>query len=164
MIGNDVIDLELAKKENNWQRKGFLDKIFTRNEQELIQKSKNPEIMVWNLWSRKEAAYKIWNRETGIHKYNPIKFECFDLDSKDGKVVFETTIYYTRTEISYKFIHTIAVSDIKNLNQVKYLRNDTIILKKNKIPSYLEIKTNQLKPLSKSNYGSFEYIVALNDA
>ncbi len=28
MIGNDIVDLALAKKENNCQRKGFLDKIF----------------------------------------------------------------------------------------------------------------------------------------
>ena len=37
MIGNDVVDLELAKKESNWQRRGFLSKIFTKNEQRLIR-------------------------------------------------------------------------------------------------------------------------------
>ena len=48
MIGNDVVDLALAKIESNWQRKGFLNKIFTENEKILIQKSKNQELMVWN--------------------------------------------------------------------------------------------------------------------
>ena len=33
MIGNDIIDLDVAKTESNWKRKGFLDKIFTANEQ-----------------------------------------------------------------------------------------------------------------------------------
>jgi hypothetical protein len=32
-----------------------LDKIFTQNEQLLIATAENPDIMVWNLWSRKEA-------------------------------------------------------------------------------------------------------------
>ncbi len=49
MIGNDVIDLELAKKESNWKRKGFLTKLFTSFEQELIAKATNQEEMVWML-------------------------------------------------------------------------------------------------------------------
>jgi hypothetical protein len=32
--------------------------------------------MVWNLWSRKEAAYKIYNRETGIRGYFPLQIAC----------------------------------------------------------------------------------------
>ncbi len=59
MIGNDVVDLALAKVESNWQRKGYLDKLFTTKEQNLIFCSENPTIMVWILWSRKEAVYKI---------------------------------------------------------------------------------------------------------
>ena len=77
MIGNDIVDLALAKKESNWQRNRFLDKIFTKNEQQIILNDANPEIMVWNLWSRKEAAYKIYNRETGIRGFFPLQLECF---------------------------------------------------------------------------------------
>ena len=64
MIGNDIVDLALTRKENNWKRNGFLDKIFTVKEQILITNSENPEFTVWNLWSRKEATYKIINRQT----------------------------------------------------------------------------------------------------
>ena len=56
MIGNDIVDLALAEKESNWKRKGFIDKIFTPQEQSLIKTSINQEIIIWNLWSRKEAA------------------------------------------------------------------------------------------------------------
>ena len=35
-IGNDIVDLNLAKTESNWQRKGFLEKQFTQKEQEEI--------------------------------------------------------------------------------------------------------------------------------
>ena len=31
-IGNDIIDLKLAKTQSNWQRKGFLEKQFTQKE------------------------------------------------------------------------------------------------------------------------------------
>ena len=30
MIGNDVIDLQQSRQESNWQRKGFLEKLFTQ--------------------------------------------------------------------------------------------------------------------------------------
>ena len=46
MIGNDIVDLALAKKESNWKRKGYLDKIFTVSEQLLLQKSTNQELAV----------------------------------------------------------------------------------------------------------------------
>ena len=39
MIGNDIVDLALAQKESNWKRKGFLDKIFTLQEQLFINLS-----------------------------------------------------------------------------------------------------------------------------
>ena len=36
MIGNDIVDLKLAKNQSNWQRKGFLEKQFTEEEQKTI--------------------------------------------------------------------------------------------------------------------------------
>ncbi len=161
MIGNDVVDLELAKTENNWQRKGFLDKIFSKNEQILIQKSKNQEIAVWNLWSRKEATYKIWNRETGIRKYNPIQFECLDLDTEIGKVIYDSINYYTKTEISNKFIYTIAVSNIDNFSNIKTLENSVKIEKLNGIPFYIN-ENQEIKPISKTHHGRFERVITIN--
>jgi phosphopantetheinyl transferase (holo-ACP synthase) len=160
MIGNDVVDLVLSRIESNWQRKGFLNKIFTKNEQILIQNSENQEIAIWNLWSRKEAAYKIWNRETGIRKYNPVQFECFDLDSKIGKVQFKSTIYFTKTEVSPDFIHSIAVSKKQNFTRIKTLKNSITIEKQNGIPFY--INDNQvIEFISKTHHGRFEIIVGL---
>ena len=89
MIGNDIIDLALALKESNWKRKGFLDKIFTKNEQLLILNTQNPEVMVWNLWSRKEAAYKIYNRQTGIRGYFPLQLECFNMEIIDEVILVD---------------------------------------------------------------------------
>jgi phosphopantetheinyl transferase (holo-ACP synthase) len=160
MIGNDVVDLQLSQIESNWQRKGFSDKIFTKNEQILIQNSENQEIAIWNLWSRKEAAYKIWNRETGIRKYNPIKFECCNLDSEIGKVQFESTTYYTKTEISKDFIYSIAVSNKESFCKIETLDDNIILEKQNGIP-YFRNEKQEIKSVSKTHHGRFERTICL---
>ena len=60
MIGTDIIDIVEAKKTSNWERPRFLEKLFTSNEQQLIHNSENKFVMVWRLWSMKEAAYKLY--------------------------------------------------------------------------------------------------------
>jgi hypothetical protein len=71
VIGNDIVDLALARKESNWKRMDFR-KNFHCQEQLLISNAENPEIMVWNLWG-KEAAYinsTIDKLELGIYTNN----------------------------------------------------------------------------------------------
>ncbi len=160
MIGNDVIDLELSRIESNWQRKGFLGKIFTEKEQILIQNSENQEITVWNFWSRKEAAYKIWNLETGIRKYNPIQFECLDVNLEIGKVQFDSKMYYTKTQIYQNFIYTIAVSNKEDFCKIQTLDNSIKIEKQNGIPFYRN-KNLEFKPISITHHGQYQFIVGL---
>lgn len=115
MIGNDIVDLHLAKKESNWNRNGFLDKIYTKNEQKLILAAENPDLSVWNLWSRKEAAYKIYNRSTRIRAFNPTKLECLDVSIDEnesfGIVQLDDFIYLTKTTVNADFINSIAFVD-----------------------------------------------------
>jgi phosphopantetheinyl transferase (holo-ACP synthase) len=163
MIGNDIVDLALAQKESHWQRKGFLDKIFTENEQFLISNAEIPEVMVWNLWSRKEAAYKIYNRQTQIRGYFPLQIECFDLEIIDGfifgKVVLKDQIYYTKTAINPEFIHTIAVENTQDLGSIKILKTRKNIQKNNGIPNYFEKENSVPSPVSISHHGRFERII-----
>jgi phosphopantetheinyl transferase (holo-ACP synthase) len=161
MIGNDIVDLALALKESNWRRKGYLNKIFTKHEQILIIKSDNPENMVWNLWSRKEAAYKIFNRNTGIRIYNPIQFECFDTDKSIGKVMNNSVLYYTKTEINYDYIHTVSLLNRTDFESVKFLNRTNEIIKIEGIPYLKVANTKEINPISISNHGRFEKIVSL---
>jgi phosphopantetheinyl transferase (holo-ACP synthase) len=165
MIGNDIVDLALAQEESNWKRKGFLDKIFTKNEQILISNAKFPAIMVWNLWSRKEAAYKIYNRKTQIRGYFPLQLECFDLETSDefnfGKVIIVDCIFFTKTEITTQFIHTIAVENYVDFQNITTLENRKNIKKNNGIPNYFEEYNSVVKPLSISHHGRFERIICL---
>ena len=161
MIGNDIVDLALAIKESNWKRKGYLDKVFTKNEQLRIIKSDNPNNMVWNLWSRKEAAYKIFNRNTGVRIYNPMQFECFDTDKSIGIVMNNGVSYYTKTEINFDYIHTVSVLDTNDFESVKLLNRTNKIIKIKGIPYLKTINTKLLIPISISNHGNFEKIVSL---
>lgn len=167
MIGNDIIDLALAKKESNWKRKGFLGKIFTAEEQLLISGSANPEVAVWNLWSRKEAAYKIYNRQTGVRAFMPKKLECFDTEINDGiiygRVVCCNEVYFTRTMITPDYIETHAVTDIADFDKIKSIGPAAGIVKTNGIPNYFDPGNKIWKPISKSHHGRFERIISFTD-
>lgn len=157
MIGNDIVDLALAKKESNWKRKGYLDKIFTTSEQLLIKTAQNSDQMVWNLWSRKEAVYKIYNRQTGVRAYIPLKIECSRIYSKIGNVNCNGLTYYTKTEITNQFINTVAVVEEFDFDNIRILDNNTKIIKLGGIP-FIAFN-NQI--VSIAHHGNFKQIVTL---
>ena len=106
MIGNDIIDLSLAKTESNWQRRGFLEKQFSANEQQLILNAQNSFEMVWRLWSMKEAAYKIFTQQHSVRFFAPKKFECKLRSAKEGVVCFKGQKFYTSSLINQRYIFT----------------------------------------------------------
>jgi phosphopantetheinyl transferase (holo-ACP synthase) len=111
----------------------------------------------------KEAAYKVYHRETKIREYNPKKLECF-IDSQNkndmrGKVTCCNTIYYTKTILSNYSIHTIAVSVFDSLKMVIEIKNKLILKDRNGIP-YLSLQ-NKFQDVSKSHHGRFEKIVCI---
>ncbi len=121
MIGNDIVDLVLASTQSNWRRKGYLDKIFTKEEQMLIVAAVNADEMVWRLWSMKESAYKIHNRETGIRKFAPTGLCCKLLNPDPaitGSVTINQVIYFTKTEFSPDYVHTVASSFRERLDEI----------------------------------------------
>ena len=155
MIGNDIVDLALANKESNWQRKGFLDKIFTQPEQLLITSTSSPELMVWNLWTRKEAAYKIYNRQTNIRRYFPLQLVCFYESETSGMVLCNGELYFTKTNISDDNIYTIAVTEEDSFIQIKDIKADAKICKTNGIPYIIDDLSEIKKPVSISHHGHF---------
>lgn len=156
MIGNDIVDLVLVKQESNWQRKGFLDKLFTAKEQQLILNSSNPDLMVWNLWSKKEAAYKIYNRMSGKRVFNPIQFEC-----EADTVVFGDDIFYTQTKITSDYVYTIALTIKDKFSTIQHVNTRKNIQKANDIPNWLNTENNILFPASISHHGRFMRVVVL---
>lgn len=155
MIGNDVVDLALAREESNWQRAGFLQKLFTKAEQQLISNATFCDVMVWNLWSRKEAAYKIYNRDTGQRRFMPLQLECIYESESHGKVICEGRCYYTQTTTTKACIATIAVVNESDFSKIVILENSLELHKENGIPFYYD------RPVSISHHGNFKQIVTL---
>ncbi len=161
MIGNDVVDLALTRKESNWRRSGFLDKIFTKREQIMITNSKNPEIVVWNLWSRKEATYKVINRQTQKRVFTPLLLECFDIETNEheilGKTLYQRKIYFTQTIINEEFIYSDCVIIKEDFKNIKIIHSKHIAKDIYGIP-YNLMSGN---PVSVTHHGRFEKKVEL---
>ena len=124
MVGNDIVDLKQAALESNWQRKGFLNKVFTKNEKAYIQNSKDPFLMVWQLWSMKESAYKINVQQYKYRFFNPKKIECTLLDNVEGIVKINGASYTTFSNINNAFIYSIAALKNSDKIQSKYFKID----------------------------------------
>jgi phosphopantetheinyl transferase (holo-ACP synthase) len=161
MIGNDIVDLDLALKESNWKRNRFLDKIFSSNEQQLILNSENQDLMVWNLWSRKEASYKIYNRQTGIRGFFPLRFECFYDDATTGTVSIDGFVFHTQTEIATNYIYSVAVYEKESFQKIKTLDTTIIIKKENGVPYFLDPILNNRIPVSVTHHGRFQRIISV---
>lgn len=162
MIGNDLVDLKLAAKQSNWQRKGFLDKLFTTKEQEYILNSDNPFETVWLLWSMKESAYKAYLQMHNERFFAPKNFACHLISKNTGTVLINNTLFFTESEIGEAFIYTVAFTknndnnflsdcfrfellDFKNQQSQTYQKVLEAFAHKLKLPvAQLKIKKNGL--------------------
>ena len=114
MIGNDVVDLKIALIESNWQRKGFLEKVFTIEEHDLILRSTNSFQMVWLLWSMKESAYKVHVQQYGGRFFAPKKFQCTLSSNTTGIVKINDNQYFTIAILNTNYIATTATLNDDN--------------------------------------------------
>lgn len=158
MIGNDVIDLVLAKKESNWKRKGFLIKLFTSFEQELIAKATNQEEMVWMLWSMKESVYKAYQRINYNEGFYPIKIEILEINAENESIIqLFGTLFYGKTSSNSDFIKTIVVLNKVDFERIEVLNTSEYKKNENGLPMCL----NSNKPISVSHHGRFKEIIGL---
>lgn len=120
MVGNDIIDIQETKRlsqspKSGWQRPGFLEKIFSADEQALIEFSDDPFTTVWQLWSMKESAYKVFIQAGGTRFYNPSKIECQLHSPNSGRVKIDDLILKTNTIINSDYIFSTAVIENSDL-------------------------------------------------
>lgn len=176
MIGNDIIDLNVSlavKKAENFR---FLRKIFSQDEILEIRKSRNPELMLWQCWSMKEAAYKAHQREFKLpRKLNPLSYNCsLHSGGNSGTVKIDHQIYIIKTEIGPDYIHSM-VNSSENIQKVYYNQSYSereliqkialelgldyayisIVKDSHGIPSIFLEKNKKSLPFSLSHHGSF---------
>ena len=158
LIGNDIVDLKVAEQESNWKRKGYLHKIFTQEEQLLILSNPDPQVMVWLLWSMKEAAYKIHSCKNGTRSFAPTQLCCevfnLSLNHSTGLVRMEETVFFTESTLNDQLIHTICASGKDELRQIE------VNISKPKDP--LNFNYHPLNPQCVSHHGAYLALVFLN--
>ena len=115
MIGNDIIDINETRNSTNWQRNGFLEKIFDLSEIAIINASANPFLTVWTMWSMKESAYKVLLQKGVRRFFNPTKLVCNLVSLEKGKVKYDGFELTTSSEINSQYIHTTTTD--ANINQ-----------------------------------------------
>ncbi len=113
MIGNDLVEFYTAALQSNWQRRGFLEKLFSETEQSLILNSEFPQQKLWLLWAMKEASYKAHQRRFNLPRsFNPRQFTCeiiqIENNSVSGKVKIQDFSYHTQSDLGEKYLHCIA--------------------------------------------------------
>jgi phosphopantetheinyl transferase len=123
VIGNDIVCLAKAATESNWRRKGYLQRIFTPSEQQLILQHEDPSLMLWLIWTMKESAYKIINRETGIRSFAPMCLVCsiqeVNTCNASGLINYQGKDIISRSTISSCYVHSIAARTELHLNAIK---------------------------------------------
>lgn len=128
MIGNDVVDLQVALLESNWHRRGYLDKLFSAEEQKLIAKSNQPNQTIWLLWTMKESSYKVHFRENKIRRFQPSSLICKPIFIRahsvteliaTGVIQYEGKQYFSKSIINEEFIHTVSAVHPSIITKVK---------------------------------------------
>ena len=189
MIGNDVVDLQVAARESNWKRPRLHLKIFSENEQEILQNSEDPEQSFWLLWAMKEAACKAHQRCFLLpRKFNPKSFRCTLNSPEDsgssGIVQVDNCHYFTTAKISAKAIHCVASAEnsevqervFKGTHNLKQELISEIAGREKLSPEGLQIEKDrhfiphlmlygkkQKIPFSISHHGNYSaYVLAVN--
>lgn len=183
MIGNDLVDLRLAKTQSNWQRKGFLEKQFSDTEIREIRTSENPFLLVWLFWSMKEAAYKCYIKSEKKRFFGPKKFNCTIHSKNEGLVHFLDVEFKIHFDITKDYIHSFGVQkESKNLTQKTFFISDIaqqsavtnqyllgnfpegVSIKKDEIGIPYLTKSNQKLPFSVStaHHGNFGGIAIIS--
>jgi phosphopantetheinyl transferase (holo-ACP synthase) len=163
MIGNDVVDIEAARHESNIWRKGWQEKLFTADERAFIKASQDAEVAVWLMWSMKEAAYKAWNRQTGIRTFPPHNLQCtidrLTESESSGSVSFACDVFYTKSSILNNCIHTIAAQSKKMFIGIIHLSESDVVKDNFRLP-YFE-QDRGMRPASKSHHGRYNFSIGL---
>ena len=84
MVGNDVVDLVKFEAEPPADRARFDARVFRPVEREAIQRAMNPSRERWCHWAAKEAAYKLFKKQSPATIFSPVRFEIDLLEEPES--------------------------------------------------------------------------------
>ncbi len=176
MIGNDIIDLEIARAERKFENQRFKNKVFTDSEKDQIINSRDPELCLWKFWAMKETAYKAHQRNFNLpRKLNPKAFRCvLEISNSRGKVSIDDSVYHIELDITADYLHATTSSErvfkdvfqkdtdsafdlIKQITGNYIFKTEDLSIKKNSlgIPSLVFKEHSTEFPFSLSHHGKF---------
>lgn len=119
-IGNDIVDLTDHHARGKSRDTRFIERVFTKYEQEYIVHDTNPDVALWSLWSGKEAAYKAVSK---IHTHAtaaPRRYEVYfdntnisvdeNSDFVAGIVATPYDPVYIRLYPREKYVHCVGIA------------------------------------------------------
>jgi len=110
VIGNDIVDLNLAGKSSRWKSNRFLNKVFTPGEQHTILQSGNDRFgLIWQMWSMKESAYKVYIQQGNKPCYAPNKIHCQIYSDSSGISKIDDHFYRVQSEVTNEYIFSYSV-------------------------------------------------------
>jgi phosphopantetheinyl transferase (holo-ACP synthase) len=139
MIGNDIIDLNHARKTSNIHHPRWADKVLTEQEKKQIHHFPSLETALWTFWAFKESAYKIFFKKTGRRLFIPKKFQL-TLTSLEPNLM-ESTIHsplgkwYGQVQLWSDSIHALVTTQdsfFPNIRWQKLPLRQTIAAKQSK--------------------------------
>lgn len=175
MIGNDIVDLHLSRVESNWRRPGWTAKVCTPGEEAYLARSSDPDTALWLLWSMKESAYKLWNRQSRLSRCNPSSFSCEVIKEASGiasgTVRYGRQLWQTDSFICADYIHTIAWEENNQDAPSVYIGrtgslghmlpgHHCMARDQDGIPYLADKRTGRHIPASFSHHGRFEALAA----
>lgn len=98
-IGNDIVDLKAPENRGKSRNRRFLERVFTPEEQAIIQGAAEPDAILWAIWAGKEGAYKALSKQNAsipsIPKRYAVTFSEGDSQKGGRREERETDIVLT---------------------------------------------------------------------
>lgn len=114
------MDLKNPQSQKKSDNEKFLNRVCIQHEKKLITSSDTPHIMLWTLWSIKEATYKIAEKIALASGFTPTRYRCEQLTEGSWQCNFldlSVNVHVTATE---DFVHALGVNDMTMWNKVDY--------------------------------------------
>lgn len=100
MIGNDIVALSDRKTDPR-----FLERVFTKEEQQMILDHSEPSMALWILWAIKEAAFK------ALYKVDPnirFTYKAFVVKENPWRCCYKDRVVYASVSVTSNYVHAIS--------------------------------------------------------
>jgi phosphopantetheinyl transferase (holo-ACP synthase) len=121
LLGNDVVDIDFCEAPVH-RHIHYLDRVCTPGEADSVRRSANPLRALAVIWASKEAAYKMFSKQSAPCHFVPRHFVAQIGDRDPVRIDEKLSVLYcgVRAEVSIfskeKWVHAAAVSSPMNIH------------------------------------------------